>query len=121
MPKEKDSRKLDQFHPISLFNVEGKIFFGVIVKRMSRFVMSLHQYKRLEFLVYLGCFEHTTILWNQIKMAKNNKSAKFHVIWLYLETYMAQYDTNYLRKQQSSFEFQGTLKTSYQRTLNVPM
>ena len=32
-----------------------------------------------------GCIEHTTMLWNRIKMAKNNKSVKLHVIWLDLE------------------------------------
>ena len=40
IPKEKDSRKIDQFQPISLLNVEGKIFFGVIAKRMTRFVIN---------------------------------------------------------------------------------
>ena len=40
IPKEKDSRKIEQFRPISLFNVEGKIFFGVIAKRMTRFVIN---------------------------------------------------------------------------------
>ena len=32
-----------------------------------------------------GCIEHTTMLWDQIKTAQNNKSAELHVIWLDLE------------------------------------
>ena len=32
-----------------------------------------------------GCIEHTTMLWDRIKMAKNNKSAELHVIWLDLQ------------------------------------
>ena len=39
IPKE-DSRKIEQFRRISLLNVEGKIFFGVIAKRMTRFVIN---------------------------------------------------------------------------------
>ena len=31
-----------------------------------------------------GCIEHTTMLWDRIKMAKNNKT-EFHIIWLDLE------------------------------------
>ena len=50
---KKDPRKIDHFRPIYLLNVEGKIFFGVIVKRMTRFVIN-NRYvnisiKRLEF------------------------------------------------------------------------
>ena len=40
IPKEKDSRKIEQFRPISLLNVKVKIFFGVIAKRMTRFVIN---------------------------------------------------------------------------------
>ena len=38
IPKEKISKILEQFRPISLLNVEGKIFFGVIAKRMMGYV-----------------------------------------------------------------------------------
>ena len=40
IPKEKNSKHLEQFRPISLLNVEGKIFFGVIAKRMMKFVLN---------------------------------------------------------------------------------
>ena len=38
--KEKDSRKLDQFQPISLLNVKVNIFFGDIAKKITRFVIN---------------------------------------------------------------------------------
>ena len=83
IPKEKDFRKIDQFRPISLLNVEGKIFFGVIAKRMTRFMINNGYVNTLIQKVgvpgFSGCIEHTTMLWNQIKMAKNNKT-ELHVI-----------------------------------------
>ena len=89
MPKEKDSRKIDQFQPISLLNVEGKIFFGVIAKRMMRFVIN-NRYVNTSIQKagvprFPGCIEHTVLLWERIKMAKNNKTTELHVIWLDLE------------------------------------
>ena len=35
IPKEKESSDLSQFRMISLLNVEGKIFFGVVAQRLS--------------------------------------------------------------------------------------
>ena len=40
IPKEKDSKGLNQFRPISLLNVEGKIFFSIMASRLTEFVMS---------------------------------------------------------------------------------
>ena len=42
IPKEMQSRGITNFRPISLLNVEGKIFFGVIARRMTTFLMSNH-------------------------------------------------------------------------------
>ena len=88
IPKEKDSRKIDQFQPISLLNVEGKIFFGVTAKRMTRFVINNGyvntSIQKAAVPGFPGCIEHTTMLWDRIKIAKNNKT-KLHVIWLDLE------------------------------------
>jgi len=89
IPKEKDSKRLDQFRPISLLNVEGKIFFGVIAKRMTTFILN-NAYvntsiQKAGIPGFPGCIEHTTMLWDAIKTAKNDKSAELHVIWLDLE------------------------------------
>ena len=58
--KEKDSRKIDQFRQISLLNIEGKIFFGVIAKRMTRFVIN-----------------------NEVCQYINTKDWNFRLSWLY--------------------------------------
>ena len=88
IPKEKDSRKIEQFQPISLLNVEGKIFFGVIAKKMMRFVINNGYVntsnQKAGVPGFPGCTEHTTMLWDQIKTAKNNKT-ELHVSWLDLE------------------------------------
>jgi len=39
IPKEEQSSTLGQFRPISLLNVEGKIYFGVLAKRLTRFLL----------------------------------------------------------------------------------
>ena len=36
------SKGITKFRPISLLNVEGKIFFGVLVRRMTNFLISNH-------------------------------------------------------------------------------
>ena len=77
--KKKDSRKLDQFRPISLLNVEGKIFFVVIAKRIRRFMIYYGYVNILKQKAgipgFPGCIEHTTMLWDRIKTVKNKKSA----------------------------------------------
>ncbi|KAJ8334018.1 hypothetical protein SKAU_G00413370 [Synaphobranchus kaupii] len=40
IPKEKDSRNITQFRGIALLNVEGKIFFTVMARRMTSYFLS---------------------------------------------------------------------------------
>ena len=42
IPKEMQSSGITHFRPISLLNVEGEIFFGVLARRMTTFLMSNH-------------------------------------------------------------------------------
>ena len=88
IPKEKDSRKIEQFRPISLLNVEGKIFFGVIAKRMTRFMINNGyvntSIQKAGVPGFPDCIEHTTMSWDQIKTVKNDKT-ELYVIWLDLE------------------------------------
>ena len=44
--------------------------------------MSIHQFKKARVLSFPGCIEHTTMLLDQIKTAKNNKTTELPVIWL---------------------------------------
>ena len=39
IPKEQDSSSINQFRPISLLNVEGKIFFSVMASRLSTYLL----------------------------------------------------------------------------------
>ena len=40
IPKEEDSKKIDQFRMISLLNVEGKILFSMVARRLTGFLSS---------------------------------------------------------------------------------
>ena len=86
--KKKDSRKIDQFRPVSLLNVEGKIFFGVIAKRETRFMINngyvYTSIQKAGILGFRGCIEHTTMLWNRIKRPKMINQPNFTssgVVW----------------------------------------
>ncbi|GFO40548.1 polyprotein [Plakobranchus ocellatus] len=37
IPKEQDSKGINQFRPISLFNVKGKIFFSIMASRLTKY------------------------------------------------------------------------------------
>ena len=71
--KIKNSKHLEQFQPILLLNVEGKIFFGVIAKRMMRFVLNNKfiniSIQKTGIPGFPGCIEHAPMLWDRIKAA----------------------------------------------------
>ena len=62
-----------------------------------------------------GCIEHASMLWDQIKAARDNKSAELHVIWLELEN--ARYPL--IEKARDFFLSQKTLESLYQDTINT--
>ena len=39
IPKEEKSKEIDQFRIISLLNTEGKIFFSILSRRLSKFLI----------------------------------------------------------------------------------
>lgn len=85
IPKEKDSKTIGQFRPISLLNVEGKIFFSVIAQRLTKYLLD-NGY--IDTTVQKGgvpgvpgCLEHSTMIWEAIQRAKRQK-LDLHVIWL---------------------------------------
>ena len=87
IPKEENSIGVGSFRPISLLNVEGKIFFGVIARRMTSFLL---QNKYINTSVqkagipgFPGCLEHAQMIWNSLMTAKREKK-ELHVAWLYL-------------------------------------
>ena len=123
IPKEKDSWKIEQFRPISLLNVEGKIFFGVIAKRMTRFVTNNGygntSLQKAGIPGFPGCIEHTTMLWDRIKTAKNNKT-ELHVIWLDLENAYGSVRHQLLEKAMEFFwipeDIKNLISTYFKRT-----
>ena len=85
IPKEQNSSDISQFRPISLLNVEGKIFFSVMAARLTKYLM---ENKYLDVSVQkggipgvAGCVEHATMIWDAIQRAKTEKK-DLDVVWL---------------------------------------
>ena len=85
IPKEMQSKGITNFRPISLVNVEGKIFSGVLTRRMTTFPMSNHyintSIQKAGIPGFPRCLEHSQMTWNSILSAKRDKT-EVHVIWL---------------------------------------
>ena len=77
IPKEEESKLLGQFRPISLLNVEGKVFFGVLAKRMVDFLIANGlvdtSVQKAGVPGFSGCIEHCSMIWNTIQEAKAKK------------------------------------------------
>ena len=85
IPKEENSVGVGNFRPISLLNVEGKIFFGVLARRMTSFLL-LNKYintsvQKAGIPGFPGCLEHAQMIWNSLMAAKRERK-ELHVVWL---------------------------------------
>ena len=101
IPKEKNSKGIDKFRPISLLNVEGKIFFSVLAARLTKFLIS-NGYVDTSIQKggvpgVHGCLEHSSMIWEAIQRAKANR-LNLHVIWLDLGNAYGQCLTAYCGK-----------------------
>lgn len=85
IPKEVNATEIGQFRPISLLNVDGKIMFGIIAKRLTDFVMSNGyintSIQKAGIPGFAGCVEHGQAIWETIQLAKEQKG-NLDVIWL---------------------------------------
>ncbi len=85
IPKERNSTTINQFRSIALLNVEGKLFFSVLARRMTNFLSSNHYIdtscQKAGLSGFPGCIEHTSVIWEQVQRAKREKS-ELHVVWL---------------------------------------
>lgn len=85
IPKGKDSHNISQFRGIALLNVEGKIFFSVMAKRMTSYLLANNYIdtscQKAGIPGFPGCVEHSAMIWEQIQTAKRSKS-DLHVVWL---------------------------------------
>ena len=85
IPKEENAKEISQFRPISLLNVEGKLFFGVLARRVrtyqsdNEYVNTSVQKGGIQGMQ--GCVEHSRMVWEVIKTAKEEKR-DLHVVWL---------------------------------------
>ena len=84
-PKEKASKNVTQFQTISLLSVEGKIFFAVLSRRLTTYLLN-NQY--IDTAVqkggvpgFLGCVEHTSAISQLVRGATVIRSY-LRVVWL---------------------------------------
>ena len=70
IPKKELSKLLNQFRPISLLNVEGKIFFGVLIERLVQFVLvnclADTSMQKAGLPGFPGCLEHCSMIWHTV-------------------------------------------------------
>lgn len=85
LPKEKDSKEIGQFRPISLLNIDGKIFMGILAKRTISFLQRNgyvdEEVQKAGLPGIPGCVEHAFSIWEEIQRAKQEKQ-NLSVVWL---------------------------------------
>ncbi|XP_060076611.1 uncharacterized protein LOC132556244 [Ylistrum balloti] len=84
VPKEKNSATMNQFRTISLLSVEGKIFFAILARRMTKYMTS-NEYidssvQKGGIPGFPGCIEHTSAITQLIREAKINQG-DLTVVW----------------------------------------
>ena len=108
IPKEMQSKGITNFRPISLLNVERKIFFGVLARRMTTFLMRNHyintSVQKAGIPGFPGCLEHSQMIWNSILSARRKKT-ELHVIWLDLANAYSSVPHHLIRMALEFFNF----------------
>ena len=102
------SRDITNFRRLSLLNVEGKIFFGVLARRMTTFLMSNHytntSIQKAEIPGFPGCLEHSQMICISILTAKRDKT-ELHVIRLDLTNAYGSVPQHLIRMAHEFFIF----------------
>ena len=82
---EQNSTEINQFRPMSLLHVEGKIFFSVMASRLTKYLTENGyintSVQKGGIPGVSGCLEHATMIWEAIQRAKSEK-LNLDVIWL---------------------------------------
>ena len=85
IPKEENSENIDQFRSISLLSTESKIFFGILSRRLTKFLLSNGyidtSVQKGGIPGVPGCLEHTGVVSQLLKEAKEGKK-DLAVLWL---------------------------------------
>ena len=93
---------------MSILNVEGKIVFGVLARRIINFIMSNHyintSVQNAGISGFLGCLEHSQMIWNSILSTKRDKT-ELLVIWLDLANAYSSVPHHLIRMALDFFNF----------------
>ncbi|KAK0150652.1 hypothetical protein N1851_008245 [Merluccius polli] len=85
IPKEENAKNIEQFRTISLLSVEGKIFFAILSRRLTEFLLK-NEYidtavQKGGIPKVPGCLEHTGVVTQLIREAREGKG-DLAVLWL---------------------------------------
>ena len=83
--QRKKLKYIDYFRSISILNAQGKLFFGDLASRLTRYLL-MNEYidtsmRKGGVPVIAGCLDHENMTWEIIQKAKKNKK-DLNVIWL---------------------------------------
>ena len=85
VPKEEDSKSLSQFRPISLLSVEGKIYFSLLSRRLTKYLIGNGyidtSVQKGGIPGSSGCLEHTTMISQLLREARQTKG-DLTMVWL---------------------------------------
>ena len=114
IPKEKDSTNIDQFRPISLLNVEGKMFFSIMASRITTYLQQNNLIdttaQKAGIPGFSGCLEHTSMIWHRIQTARKEKG-NLHVVFLDLANAFGSVPHSFLWAAFEYFRIPNTILT----------
>lgn len=107
IPKKNNSSDISQFRQISFLNVEGKIFFSVVARRLTTYLEKNHFIDTLVQKAgvpgFPGCVEHFSMIWHQVQATKRD-GRDLHVVFLDLANAFGLVPHNILWAAFSYFE-----------------
>ena len=85
LPKEANAEAIGDFRPISILNVDGKIYMGILAKRTVDYLQRNgyinESVQKAGIPGIPGCVEHAATIWDTIQEAKKTKG-DLNVVWL---------------------------------------
>lgn len=125
VPKKEASLNISQFRTISLLRVECKIFFSVLAKRMTTYMIengymntSIQQGGIPRF---TGCLEHTGVL-SQMMHEARSKKGNLTVVWLDMAIAYGSIPHDLIRTAMKHYHIQDHIKgliSSYLGGINL--
>ena len=79
---------INHYRQIALLNVEGKIYWALIAKRLYSYLIEDNNYiktssQKGSIKGMVGCWKHTSMVWSALKEAKPTRS-RLAMLWLNL-------------------------------------